>query len=691
MNRRGLFFGLCCLSFLSGAIFLTSNLAGAEDFARRGVTPETPWRFTLGGETFRTLPSSRASYSERSCEAQFPDDAPDRFARGTVTTTVSEQIDSATGLKITADKVTYADYPQVIEYVVWFENTSEENTPNLRDVLAADVTFATGQNPSLWYGCGESNDPKQNYSFVTEPLAPNETKEFSPREAYPSYYAFPYFRLNGTSRSYTIAIGWTGAWSASFTADENGGVHFTAGQKTLDLFLKPGEKIRTPRITVFEYPPETDCVNLWRDWFRTYILPRENGKVLSAKLILDAHTGGELYKDITEEQQIEAIRTMRKMGFRCEGLWIDAGWYLRRGAQKVPNIGYWFKTGDWTPDPERFPRGMKPLADELGPDAKLTLWYEPERIHRDSVKFPEYAKYVIPGCELAESYRMNMASPETVAFLSELIGNSLRENGVRIYRQDSNGAGPGPFLDHLEKIDPNYTGRRGLAENLYVQGYLTFWNNLKAMNPGLIFDTCASGGRRNDLDTLRIGAVPLHYSDTGYSEFVEKQRYHDMLDQWFLYYKNIDRHDWDDAKNEYDPYKTVVDFAPFSTLYPYIFTHDTPVNRRYVEQFLAVGDLLVTGDYYLLRGGFAPDSWTVGEYFDKALGRGLLRVIRNIDSPEETITVRLQGLDRAKTYEIKNLDTGEMSEESGAALLDTGLAISLPAQYGRIVQLTEIR
>ena len=675
----------------SAAIFLIFAQRDVSAQQPLGMSPETPWRFTFDGETFRTLPPNRASNAEDSSEAVFPDDAKNRFARSAVTTTVSEQTDSATGLKITATKVTYADYPQVVEWVVWFENTSQENTPNLRDVLAADVTFATGGNPVLWHGCGENNDPKQNYSSVTEPLAPNETKEFSPREAYPSYYAFPYFRLQGQSRCYTIAVGWTGAWSASFTADENGDVHFCAGQQTLDLYLKPGEKIRTPRITVMEYSPETDCVNLWRDWFRTYILPRENGKILSAKLILDAHTGGELYKDITEEQQIGAIRAVREKGFRCDGLWIDAGWYLRRDAQPIEGIGYWFGVGDWTPDPERFPHGMKPLADELGPDAKLTLWYEPERIHRGSSKYAEYEKYVIPECEYIESSRMNMASPETVAFLSDLIGNSLRENGVRIYRQDSNGVGPGPFLEHLENTDPNFADRKGLAENLYVQGYLTFWNNLKAMNPGLIFDTCASGGRRNDLDTLRIGAVPLHYSDVGYNDFIEKQRYHDMLDEWFLYYKNIDAHDWDSAKNEYDPYKTTVDFAPFSTLRPYILKYDTPVNRQYVEQFLAVGDLLVTGDYYLLRSGFAPNSWTVGEYFDSALGRGLLRVIRNSDSPEATVTVKLKGLDRAKTYQIKNLDTGETFEFDGAALLDTGLAISLPPQSGRIVQLTEIR
>lgn len=669
-----------------GALALCGGASsfGDEPFGARGIAPAEPFSFTYNGVESRTL-SERSA--ERETSAKIETVEGDRFPRAATTTKTVVTLDPATGLKMTAETVTYPDFPEVVEWVAWFENTSERNTPNLRGVLAADVTLQVGAEPSLWHGCGENNDPKLNYSYAVEPLAPGETKEFSPREAYPSYYAFPYFRLAGRERSFIVAIGWTGQWSASFTAGEDGGVRFKAGQQTTDLYLKPGEKIRTPRITVFSCAPDADLVNRWRSWLRTYILPRQNGRVIPAKLILDAHVGGELYKDITEEQQIGTIRKIRSMGIKIDGLWIDAGWYLRKSSPLVPD---WFRVGDWTPDPERFPRGMKPLADELGADADFTLWYEPERINCDASTFSDYKKYVVPELVCANSCRMNMASPETVAFLSNLIGNSLRENGVAIYRQDSNGVGPGPFIEQLETTDPNFSDRKGAAENFYVQGYLTFWRNLKAMNPRLVFDTCASGGRRNDLDTLRMGAVPLHYSDVGYFDFVEKQRYHDMLDQWFMYYKNIDAHDWDAAKNEFDPYKTTVDFAPFSTLRPYIIDYDTPANRRYIERFRAAGELMVTGDYYLLRGGFSADSWTVAEFYDAALGDGFLRVVRNAESKEESVTVKLRGLDASKRYKIVNLDTDASSEASGRELLETGLELSQPPQSGCLVRFTAL-
>ena len=51
-----------------------------------------------------------------------------------------------------------------------------------------------------------------------------------------------------------------------------------------------------------------------------------------------------------------------------------------------------------------------------------------------------------------------------------------------------------------------------MTENLHVQGYLAYWDALRRRHPGMLIDSCASGGRRNDIETLRR-AVPLLRSD----------------------------------------------------------------------------------------------------------------------------------------------------------------------------------
>ena len=420
----------------------------------------------------------------------------DAFPRDEVIRERYERVDKKTGIKIVFELDRYKYYP-VSEGVLWLENISDSDSPNLKDVYAFDGVLPTGGFPFLTTGKGEDPDPVQNYSLQRLPLQLGTPLFFEPMEGYPSYGAFPYFLLEGKLRSYIIAIGWTGSWRASFDVDKLGNVHFCAGQKDVDLYLKPGEKIRTPRITLFDFPTGADAVNLWRDWYRRYVMPRENGIVLRPKFVLDVFYRGELYDKVTAEEQIDAIRKLRSLGYPCEGLWVDAGWYLR-GDKKIDSaIGRWFAVGDWTPDPNRFPDGFRPVVEELEnvpegtPPGKLTLWYEPERVHRSALN-EELKAFVVPACEIVESFRMNMASKETVDYLSETIGRSLAENKVKIYRQDSNGAGPAPFIEALERSTSEYSGRKGYAENLYVRGLYSFWDNLKRDIPDLIFDSCAS-------------------------------------------------------------------------------------------------------------------------------------------------------------------------------------------------------
>ena len=77
-----------------------------------------------------------------------------------------------------------------------------------------------------------------------------------------------------------------------------------------------------------------------------------------------------------------------------------------------------------------------------------------------------------------------------------------------------------------------------MNENLHVQGYLQYWDDLLARNPGLWIDSCASGGRRNDLETMRR-SVPLHYTDFGYGDHPVKLSFHHVLFEWLPYFKEV--------------------------------------------------------------------------------------------------------------------------------------------------------
>jgi alpha-galactosidase len=101
----------------------------------------------------------------------------------------------------------------------------------------------------------------------------------------------------------------------------------------------------------------------------------------------------------------------------------------------------------------------------------------------------------------------------------------VREQKISPYRQDFN-------IDHLKfwrKAEA--PDRQGMTENLHVLGYLAYWGALRARHPHLIIDSCASGGRRNDLETMRR-AIAMHPTDYSYGDVTTKQAFHQSLLSW---------------------------------------------------------------------------------------------------------------------------------------------------------------
>lgn len=91
-------------------------------------------------------------------------------------------------------------------------------------------------------------------------------------------------------------------------------------------------------------------------------------------------------------------------------------------------------------------------------------------------------------------------------YIHDFLSRSVHQFELDVLRIDFN-TDPAPFW---EATDTNVT--RGLTECRYIEGLYDLWDGLLAKHPGLLIDTCASGGRRIDLETLQR-AVPLWRSD----------------------------------------------------------------------------------------------------------------------------------------------------------------------------------
>ena len=131
------------------------------------------------------------------------------------------------------------------------------------------------------------------------------------------------------------------------------------------------------------------------------------------------------------------------------------------------------------------------------------MWFEPERVTAGTWLTDNHPEWILGG---KDGGLLNLGHPDARQWLTDHIDKLLTEQGIDLYRQDFN-------MDPLEfwrKNDPE--DRQGITEIRHVMGYQAYWDELRRRHPDMLIDSCASGGRRNDLETLRR-AVPLLRSD----------------------------------------------------------------------------------------------------------------------------------------------------------------------------------
>jgi len=602
--------------------------------------------------------------------------------------TVMEGSDHATGLLVRVEITQYQDYP-VMEWVVWLENLGSQPSPLIQDFLALDGIFE-GNAPILDHCNGDFNDAA-GYTPLETPLRQDETLRVAPEGGRPCDQAFPYFRVKFAGCGLTLAVGWPGQWTASFAAEENG-VHITAGQEKTHLRLLPGEKIRTPRITALSWAGDTSrAINLWRRWYLAHILPCPNGSPIRSLLACAATDTGEEFTNANEDNQICYMDKFTKSGIDYDVWWIDAGWYPCRNEEGDRR---WWRTGTWKPDPERFPRGFRKISQNAARhSASLLVWFEPERIYAGSwldIEHPEWLLRVKPNLQDGEESPLrllNLGDPHCLNWLINHICDLIATNGIKIYRQDFN------FSPLAFWRDNDAEDRQGIHENLHVQGYLQFWDELLSRNPGLWIDSCSSGGRRNDLETMRR-SVPLHYTDYGYGDHPIKLSFHHTLCAWIPYFKEFTL-SWDLCQPEddhrfdqrVDSYSFHCGMAPmlFASLDIRRDDYDLNTAVKMIAVWRSVAETMLHGDYYPLTPySKSAQKWVVRQFDVPEKRHGFIQGIRLAECDEEQITVIPRGIDLNLTYLLENPETGKKIEISGALLAQEGFTFILPRRSGAI-------
>ena len=228
--------------------------------------------------------------------------------------------------------------------------------------------------------------------------------------------------------------------------------------------------------------------------------------------------------------------------------------------------------------------------------------------------------------------------------------------------------------------DHDTPDRQGITENLYVQGHLFYWDALKNKNPNLHIDACASGGRRNDLETMKR-AVPLLRSDFQWPSMENvirgNQGHTYGLSSWFPFQGT--------GVYDYSTYAFRSFYLPSFGMGGLNDQNKAAQQQAYSECSQIAPDMLF-GDYYPLTP-YSVDAnhWIAWEFHCPETGTGFVQVFRRDSCEDSSITLQLRGLDSKTNYQISNFDKKDKVILSGKELAKEGLKIEISDKPGSAI------
>ena len=552
------------------------------------------------------------------------------------------------------------------EWTVYITNGTDKNTAVFSELLA-DAYFEGG-SPVLKGISGDLGDMYAPYSVDLT----KKTVKKSSTSGRPTHGEFPYYNLQYGDGGVFIAVGWPGCFKANFDGKNGQSTHFTAGQYKFSSYLTPGETVRTPLFAFLHYNgrDENENMNLWRRWFIECNMPKDT----KGEVIQPVTAWGSIVQGMTTHALTRTINSYLRHGIKLDYFWMDAGWYVNADG----NGCGWPETGMWRINTEAFPDKLAEVSQLMHDNGGRTLlWFESEVVRCNNDKFleanPDFKPVWFLGTAAEGSWLegqlLDLGNEELRAWLFGKITTVLDEGGIDMYRQDFN-------------VDPAQVWksrdgkqRSGITENKYVAGYLALWDAIREKYPDMTIDSCASGGGRNDLETMRR-AVPLHISDFwdgragGYDE---RQAVLLSLSQWFPYFK-LQVNSGDGISD----YHLRSCMAPWINMNVPSISKSTPWDSvtKAIDEWKKLSSLFYA-DFYPLTGYSKADNvWRGWEYYDEAAGAGAALVFRAEKNGESEMTLKLHA-DPDLNYTVRDCDGKIDAVLSGEELTENGLKVTL--------------
>ncbi|MEU9191992.1 alpha-galactosidase [Streptomyces hundungensis] len=511
-------------------------------------------------------------------------------------------------------------------------------------------------------------------------LTPGETVLGS-RRGHTGHQHLPWVALDADAQAteesgevYGCALAWSGSWRIAVQRLPDARVQINGGAGYDDaglVLLAPGESYASPVFAGLRSGEGFGGASRqWHAWQLAEVIPGAE----QPRPVLYNSWEATLF-DICEDQQRALAHRAAEMG--VELFVVDDGWF---GARTHDGAGL----GDWTPNSQRFPAGLKPLADEVHAlGMRFGIWVEPEMVNPDSDLYRAHPDWVQfqpgrPRTEFRNQLVLNLAREDVREHVGERLDALLAGAPIDYVKWDFNRC----------FTDAGWPGE-AYPQRLWTEHVHAFYallDRLRAAHPHVAFESCSGGGGRVDLGVLSRTDQVWTSDNT------------DPLDRLAIQHGFSQLHParvmaaWvtDSPNTQLNGRVSSLRFRFVSAMAGVLgvggdLSRWSPAERAEARDWVAlykeIRPVVQLGAQYRLR---APEGGLSAVQYTRGGDTVVLAWLQAQHYGEPPPAVRLRGLDPAASY--ASVDTGAV--HSGAVLLhrglDTGLRGDLDAAVFRL-------
>ena len=256
-----------------------------------------------------------------------------------------------------------------------------------------------------------------------------------------------------------------------------GVLQLTLGQSSTHFchLLASGERLEMPQILIQALPDgmlSKAAPRLHRYLLDRVMLPRKMEPPVVYNTWMDC------FDDLSLARLLERLAIAKDLG--CEVFCVDAGWFGQ--------LGDWSDSvGDWRERTRDALAGdLLGFADEVRKNGlAFGLWMEPERVTSASPIYLKHPDWFVKG---SKGFYPTLWLPDVYGYIQSEILRVIDAYNVKWFKLD--------FNQEMEE-DPSSTELL-----LYYRHFYRMIDEHKQARSDVVFENCASGGLRNDINTM---------------------------------------------------------------------------------------------------------------------------------------------------------------------------------------------